>query len=324
MDDLPTFVYRRLLASGRIGRRAWGLVRAELIRWRGDPACTLDIHGRPLHMPLSHPLPLYLANHPHYDRLPRRLGNFLHERHHRLVVIDVGANVGDTVAAFHNRESDRFLAIEPSPTFHAFLVRNWGGDPRVVTIDEACGRDDADASFRMLEADGTASLASAPDGPSIRIRTLDAIVADHPFARNANVLKIDTDGHDFAVIAGADRLLAECLPAVLFECAPFGDPGYVEACLRTVERLRGHGYRQILVYDNFGDLLGRHSLDDLAAFRDLLFFQVTADRLYYDVLAMRAEDLDEFQRREHGYFASHASTPSLRQAAAAAAGRRSG
>jgi FkbM family methyltransferase len=246
---------------------------------------------------------LYLANYPHYDRLPRRLSDFVHERQQRLVVIDVGANIGDTVAAFRSRASDRFLAIEPSAKFHSFLVRNWGHEPNVATVEEACRRDGVEVGLRIVEANGTASLAPGSAGNSIRGRTLDAIVADHPFAQDANVLKIDTDGHDFVVIAGADRLLSQNLPAILFECAPFGDPDYVEECLQTVQRLRGHGYRHVLVYDNFGDLLGKHSLDDLATFRDLLFFQVASNRLYYDVLAMRPDDLGIFYHRERDYFA---------------------
>lgn len=320
MPDLPTFVYRKLISSGRIGRRAWGLARAALIHCWGDPTCTLEVHGRRLQMPLSHPLPRYLADHPHYDRLPRRLGDFMRERQQRLVVIDVGANIGDTVAAFRRHAADRFLAIEPCPRYHAFLGRNWGGEANVVTIEEACCRAEGEGGFRAVEADGTASLVRATDGQSIRGRTLDAIVADHHIARDANVLKIDTDGHDFEVIAGATRLLSEQLPAVLFECAPFGNTGYVGQCLETLERLHGHGYRHILVYDNLGNLLGRHSLDNLAAFRDLLFFQVTSDRLYYDVLAMKENDVAAFHRREQEYFAAQARTTALQHAATAAAG----
>lgn len=317
MEGLPTFIYRRLLASGRVGRRAWGLVRAALIRWWGDPACTMVAHGVPLQMPVSHPLPLYLANHPHYDRLPRRLGDFVHERQQRLVVIDVGANIGDTVAAFRSRASDRFLAIEPSSKFHSFLLRNWGREPNVAAVDEACCGDGVEVGLRIVEANGTASLAPGSAGNSIRGRTLDAIVADHPFAKDANVLKIDTDGHDFVAIAGADRLLSKNVPAILFECAPFGDGDYVENCLQTVQRLRGHGYRHVLVYDNFGNLLGRYSLDDLAAFRDLLLFQVASERLYYDVLTLRPDDLEAFHRSERDYFAGYARSRLMHRSMAA-------
>ena len=38
---------------------------------------------------------------------------------------NVGANIGDSVAAFYKNNKDSFLAIEPNPSFHEYLFANW-------------------------------------------------------------------------------------------------------------------------------------------------------------------------------------------------------
>ena len=46
--------------------------------------------------------------------------------------------------------------------------------------------------------------------------------------------KVDTNGHDFEVLAGAERLISRNHPVVLFECDVFNNTNYVEDCLSTL------------------------------------------------------------------------------------------
>lgn len=317
---LATLVYERYLSARGARRRIWGLLRKALIRLRRDPACSIEVHGRRLFLPLSHALPLYLQQHRFYDRLPRRLGDFVRRRHGRLSCIDVGANVGDTVAAFHPHESDHFLAIEPNPVHNRLLRANWVGNPNVTVAAYVCSSVSDEARFVIREHDGTASVHASAAGAPMSRRALDDILTDAPAANTANVLKVDTDGHDFEVIAGAEQFLARNRPAVFMECDIFGNSRYVEDCLRTLDLFRRHGYLSFLAYDNFGNPMGRYSLADTSPFRSLLFYQLVAPEFhYFDLLFMTEDDLMTFAREETNFFVSTMPEESLRDAARRAA-----
>ncbi len=136
---------------------------------------------------------------------------------------------------------------------------------------------------------------------------------------NANVLKIDTDGNDFEVIAGSKRLLLRNLPVVLFECEPFENTNYVEDCLSALNFFKEIGYNYFLLYNNFGNLMGRYSLSDLSPFKNLLFFQLTSNFYYFDILVMKDEDVFQFYKEEIDYFADKIPNKSLRRTAIVAA-----
>lgn len=312
-------VYEQYLASIGIRRRVWSSIRKALIKLLSDPICSLPIHGRHLKLPLSHSLPDYLKQFPFYDRLPQRISEYIHQKLGHLSCIDVGANIGDTIASFYAKDTDAFLAIEPNPKFNKLLVENWGWNKNVIVVSDICSSGSSEDTFEIQEKNGTASILQKGNGVKMNRRQLDEIVNDHSFAMNANVLKIDTDGHDFEVITGSKRLISKNLPVVLFECDAFENTNYVEDCLRTLKFLNQSGYNYFLLYDNFGNLMGKYSLSDLSPFQNLIFFQLTSNFYYFDILIMKDEDLFQFYKTEINYFAEQMPNKSLQRTAIAAA-----
>jgi len=317
---VATVVYKKYLASRGLRRMAWSSVRKALVKLLHDPTCALPIHGRCLTLPLSHPLPDFLTQNPYYDRLPRRISEYVHRKQGLLNCIDVGANIGDTLASFYIDDEDIFLAIEPNPRFNELLSENWGWNKNVTVASDICSSSSSDAAFEVREKAGTASLLQTERGIKMSRRTLDEVVDDHPCAAGANVLKVDTDGHDFEVIAGARKVLARNHPVMLFECDAFDNHDYVEDCLRTLDFIKQSGYGNFLLYDNSGYLMGRYALSDLSPFRNLLFYQLTSRFWYFDILVMTDEELLEFYRAEIDYFADKMPNKSLQRTAVAAAG----
>lgn len=318
--EVATITYKQYLASKSFrSRRAWSYVRKTLIKLLDDPTCSLSIHGRLLEFPLSHALPEYMKQNRFYDRLPQRISEYIHQKQGRLNCIDVGANIGDSIASFYKDDSDSFLAIEPNPKFNKLLAKNWGWNKNVTVVSEICSSSSDEGRFEIQERNGTASILQAESGTQMSRRPLDEIVNDHPFSRNANVLKIDTDGHDFEVIAGSKEFISRNLPVVLFECDAFENTDYVEDCLRTLKFFKQNGYDHFLLYDNFGNLMGKYSLSDLSPFQNLLFFQLTSDFYYFDILIMKNEDVFQFYKSEIDFFADKMPNKSLRRTAIVAA-----
>jgi hypothetical protein len=120
--DFASIVTKKYLASKGIRRRGWKYLRKALIKFQNDPTCSLLIHDRCLQIPLSHSLPEYLLRFRFYDRLPRRISEYIHQHHGHINCIDVGANIGDSIAAFYIDDQDTFLAVEPNPKFGKVLA----------------------------------------------------------------------------------------------------------------------------------------------------------------------------------------------------------
>lgn len=299
---IESYIYGNVLKFRGIRRECWSAIRQLWIRWWNDPACQMNVHGRALRMPLSHALPSYWRKFPLYDRLPARLADFLRNRHGRLVAVDVGANIGDTVAALFGGASDRILAIEPNPRFLQYLKLNWGSVANIDILNCLCSSTCSSGRYEVHEQTGTASLESAEAGIPLQARRLDDIMADHPEYGELNLLKIDTDGHDFEVLEGARASIRNAKPAVYFECDSFGCPDYVERCLETLAFFAEDGYAHFLLYDNFGRLMGRYDIGDSEQIKKLLFYQMASQNYYYDILVMRNEDLNSFYRSEKEFF----------------------
>jgi FkbM family methyltransferase len=273
--NLATLTYTNYLKSHGLKKRLWGVARKQLIKLLHDPPCAMVIHNRVLTMPLSHALPEYLATYRWYDSLLARLSDFVHGEFGFLNCIDVGANIGDSIAGLYRRTSDRFLAIEPNPHFARYLTSNYQNDDNVIVLQRICSASSSTGAYEIAETRGTASIRPSQVGKQMNVTTVDAVVDEFSQFQRCNLLKIDTDGHDFDALHGASTLIATSLPTILFECEPHGNAQYVEDCLSTLRRLKGFGYASFILYDNFGYLIGRFPLDDdLHELRRLLFYQL--------------------------------------------------
>ncbi|MEP6620092.1 MAG: FkbM family methyltransferase [bacterium] len=272
---LGTLVFRRYVAlitrrvargeiresetEGRLRRAREWLIRS------GDPTVSMPVGRRTLRIPLSHQLPVYRALLPSYDRLLPSLARVLHESGIRIDMIDVGANIGDSMAlVLEFAPNARFLCIEGHGRYAAILRRNasrLGADVEVV--DVFCG-DGSESGWRVADdSHGTARLAPiyALEGTP-RMVTLDALAGSHQRARGVTLLKIDTDGSDIRVLRGASALLRDALPILLVEFHPglLRENGEHPADLFS--SLSAAGYTRARLYTNRGDSLGTFALTD--------------------------------------------------------------
>lgn len=290
--------------SSGIAVALWRQLRRAAIRLMRDPVSKMKVHERSLEMPLSHVLPEYLRDCPLYDTLPQRLAAFVRLHSGRLCAIDVGANIGDTIAAMKLGKDDTCLAIEPSERYCSYLRRNCAGTSGVVVVRACCSDHEASGSLNLVERDGTGQgcLDERVSG-SDRSETLDGLVARFPQFSNANFIKTDTDGNDLAVLRGGLSLIKEQMPAVLFECDVGGRDTDMRQLQSMLSTLRDVGYTSCLVYDNTGVLLGRYETGRIDDWRSLCLYQMVRRYYYFDVVAMREPSGSEFHRSERLFMA---------------------
>jgi len=190
-------------------------------------------------------------------------------------VVDVGANRGQSIRSLRYVLDDPLLhSCEPNPFLADHLRGAHDGDPRVVVHPVGLGATtgtlelfipryghtvyDTRASLRAVEAQsflsGDSFLPFRParsgiERVSVPITTLDALGVA------ADLIKIDVEGLDDQVIAGASATIAEHQPVLLVE---FPRP-------ETFELLAGHGYAPY-AYDPAADRLRRGDVARLNTF----------------------------------------------------------
>lgn len=324
---ISSFIYCRVLYGNRVAKKLWKIVRRLIIKIDDETLCSMRVHGRDLVMPLSHALPLYLQEFPFYDRLPARLAKFMNAKLNSVKCIDVGANIGDTIAAFKesmgaekkHADPDIFLAVEPSSRFRRCLDLNWGDDQSVVILPYICSSSEGDTTAYISESNGTASIdfSKATEkkyGERFEKRTIDSIVSQYRQHGDFNMLKIDTDGHDFEVLAGAKDFIMKSQPFVYFEVDSFSNLKFVEDCLSTLGFLCKAGYGKIFIYDNYGSLVGVFDIFDTQSIKKLLFYKLTKQHYYFDFLLMKDCFIDEFYKLEVEYFVNATQNAKLCQA----------
>jgi len=162
-------------------------------------------------------------------------------------VWDVGANIGAITLLAAQHGSGRVLALEPSSQNRALLMRNIGANPALAArIDVlAAGASDEDGEADLGSAGpGAEFQLRRPDvaqwadgGATERIRTvrLDTLVANGH--ASPGLIKIDVEGAEALVLAGAVKLLATAAPVLIVEVHS------ASAAQETRRRLTGAGYR---------------------------------------------------------------------------------
>ena len=135
--------------------------------------------------------------------------------------VDVGANRGQVLAeAVRVAPGARHVAFEPIPGLAADLASSF---PRVDVRQKAVGARRTTAEFCHFRAlDGWSGLRRSPEisdergDPeyfTVEVSTLDDELAD----LRPRLVKIDVEGAELEVLAGARRLLVELMPLVIFE-----------------------------------------------------------------------------------------------------------
>ncbi len=254
-----------------------------------DPVVRYSLKGKELALPLSHELPFHLRDIPTYSANLNRIAAFVRRTFGNLVMIDVGANVGDSFCLAGGESDDQYLLIEGDARYFELLRRNVG-QSATVTCVRAFLSDRAGPTNDMLVAlGGTAKVQTSGTGANgIRYSTLDEVVATNPAFKSSNLVKTDVDGFDCKVLTGGAELIKEACPVIFFE----HDPGLLlqadQDPLSFFSTLSAWGYRRFILYDNRGFLVTVVDADNISLIEDLMFYSRQQQGYYYDICAFHS------------------------------------
>lgn len=157
-----------------------------------------------------------LSNHIKRERdfFEAEILDYLAEHHHdQKHIVDIGANIGNHSVFFANFLSyTKITCFEPIPTNFDLLVKNMAPYLNVFTTQVALS--DHIKKLRMhLNQDNYGASKVDKDGPIyVSAKTLDSLrLAD------VTLIKIDVEGHEPQVLAGAKNTIDRDKPLVLIE-----------------------------------------------------------------------------------------------------------
>jgi FkbM family methyltransferase len=242
------------------------------------------------------------------------LGVLAKGKYPNLSMIDIGANMGDTVALVRSESYFPIACIEGDGEFFEVLKTNTGSFKDVSIFKAIMGEEDREITASYKKNAGSEETAritsplSAADRKKINITTLDTFLDKHSEWRKSKLLKIDTDGYDLKIIRGGLNYIKEVKPMIFFEYDPIFFEEQGDDTLAEFRRLKGLGYKDAVLYDNQGKLILSTDLSNELLLKQMHHY---IDRNYrtpipfYDIFLFHGEDADlahAFVESEMKYF----------------------
>jgi FkbM family methyltransferase len=226
-------------------------------------------------------------------------------------VIDIGANVGDTIAVLKTAIDLPVIGIEGDPISYRFLEKNVQQFSNITLLKEFLGEKKETLNVTMGKDGWNNTLLPAEDGKGkqVQLQTLDEVLQKNNLHTQAlKLLKIDTEGFDTIILRGAFELLQQQQPVLYFEYNKSNMENIGEDGLSTLFSLQQYGYKTIVFFDNKGRYLLSAPLSDKALITDLHHYpdENKSQVAYFDVCLFHEKDQDlaaQFIKGEIAYAA---------------------
>jgi FkbM family methyltransferase len=243
----------------------------------------------------DHALPRILKNWPEYSSNLPRIAVAIKQKYHDLILIDIGANIGDTVALTRTVDEFPIVCIEGDEEYFKLLSENLKQFSNTYAFQNFLGDSDQNIMGTIISNDGTLKIVSKNEHiDPIKIITLDSFLYSHPEFIKSKLLKIDTDGFDVKILKGAKNYISNTKPIIFFEYDSrlLNEQG--DSALQSLYELETIGYDNIIYYDNYGQfiLMTQLSNHNIINQLDQYIGNEKSGVLYYDVCLFHNEDED--------------------------------
>jgi FkbM family methyltransferase len=239
-----------------------------------------------------HSLPLYHKKYRLYDRfIPVLVKNIPRKGK----IVDVGANIGDTLfASLFNCKND-FVCIEGSEFFFEYLTNN------IALLPES--EQKRITKHKTLVGTGNISgELSHVSGRTANINTNNTTFKTHTpldevvnINENVILIKSDTDGYDWDVLLSALKTIETHKPVLFWENEVY-DTLQRDGYIALYKAIKSLGYSKIFLFDNYGNIIMEEvDIDILLELNNYLLSmnkgQSSRTIFYVDVLAVTEDKL---------------------------------
>jgi len=265
------------------------------------------IDGVSIKLDYTHRLTDYQKYMRFYDRF---LPHFIQYLPSKSTVVDIGANVGDTLVAMVSKKSDlEYVCIEADLKFYEDLVDNLlilkkqNQNLNVHTVNKFVGKEIDNVKLEVTKGSEVSSHGSP--GGDIRSYTLESILFEIGInSNNLSLIKTDVDGYDYDVLSSAYGVISNN-PALFFECF-YDNQEQLNGYKNLFSDLKLKGYENFSFFDNYGQFIC--TVDGIEEVNDMLnyvarqkFYKGTKSFHFYDVLAFNNKNSDYIKKAIEDY-----------------------
>ncbi len=263
-----------------------------------NPLIHYNLDGTKISLPLSHDLPFNRKTFPQYSANVARIARHVVEKYDNMTFVDIGANIGDTVAILRNPAHFPILCIEGDEHFFNILKMNVTHLQDVEIENIFVGNFTGLFTGNIERMKGTARLVqNSSESHKFNMQTLTDILKRHPRFFNSKMIKADTDGFDCLILKSESELLSRIKPVLFFEYDPYLFGLYNDDGYKIFESLQSIGYQFALFYENNGDYLLGTDIGNTALIEDIhQFYSDRMGKRYCDVCVFHKEDSDLWEK----------------------------
>ncbi len=259
-----------------------------------NPLVTISIGSQTIKIPLSHDLRDIMLLYPEYNFNLARIVKYVNEQMPDVRVIDIGANIGDTVAFIKNYSDVPILCIDGDEKYMNILAENTAKYKNVFSCKTLVGAETKEVNLKLKSGKGTAYLEEG--GEAIPMRSLENILEDFPDFKRSKIIKSDTDGFDTIILRSCGNYLKSIKPILFFEFDPHLIKKNNDDAFDFISFLEAHGYHYFIFYVNIGDYLVSCSSDQKDLLNQIIhYFSGRKLDLFADVCAFTDEDKHIFE-----------------------------
>ena len=135
------------------------------------------------------------------------------------IVVDVGANIGDTAIYFALNGAKHVYAFEPYPYPYGIAKRNIkenGMNDRITLINAGCGASDSYMSVDSgLKSKSYTQLSGSNAGNRVRMLSLDTVAKR--YCNSKAIMKIDCEGGEYDIILNASNVTLRKFKQIMIE-----------------------------------------------------------------------------------------------------------
>lgn len=240
----------------------------------------------------------YMKMHPEYDRNFLFLAKFVCEKYPNGVIVDIGANIGDTIAMLATYGvSNDIIAIEGEINYYRLLLENkklFKNNIKTFNIFLGEKTEEVDAGLDIEK--GTAKLIKSLR-EKIKVMSFDDFYNKEKF-ENVVLFKSDTDGYDIKVLKGAKDFLNNFKPIIFFEYDEYYFSLNSEGGTEIFPLLYSLGYQKAISYDNYGRFLISIDVNFFKHIEQLTrYIKNRKGKIdYYDIALFTEKDLDVYEK----------------------------
>lgn len=267
-----------------------------------------SVDGCEIYFPALHETPFHWKFAPDNSKSLGRVARACTAIHRDAVMLDIGANVGDSAAIVRSQGvRNRIIAVEGVEAFYTVLERNAELLGAVTPVLGLVGASEhrASANLRVVPG-GNAVVYENPEDYGIRsdalsaldaqFITLDQVVELHAPGSTVKLLKTDIEGYDLPVLNGSLRFIETHRPLIYLELhvSTLDEKSKGVSWRDLWRNLRELGYARALYWYNSDDFLCMLDLvRDAEVIDDIHeYFRNRAGRLYLDVCVVHRDDVE--------------------------------